>query len=69
MTTSTEALTIPSPYLSRRELAVALEVSERTVARWQGAGMPAHVWSRRLIRYRLDCVEAWLARTGRGGGA
>jgi excisionase family DNA binding protein len=49
-------------YLTRSELAEHLGVSEKTIARWQKDKMPAEVWGRRLIRYRLDRVEAWLSR-------
>jgi excisionase family DNA binding protein len=49
-------------YLTRSELAEHLGVSEKTIARWQAQQMPAEVWGRRLIRYRLDRVETWLER-------
>lgn len=49
-------------YLTRSELAEHLHVSEKTIARWQAQSMPAEVWGRRLVRYRLDRVEAWLSR-------
>lgn len=57
------ALTIQRDgYLTRAELAKHLQVSEKTIARWQKQEMPAEVWGRRLVRYRLDRVEAWLSR-------
>lgn len=49
-------------YLTRAELAEHLGVSEKTIGRWQKQEMPAEVWGRRLVRYRLDRVEAWLSR-------
>ncbi|HEY4452340.1 MAG TPA: hypothetical protein VGN13_12195 [Solirubrobacteraceae bacterium] len=49
-------------YLTRAELARHLCVSEKTIARWGQAGMPCERWGRRLLRYRLDRVEAWLSR-------
>jgi excisionase family DNA binding protein len=49
-------------YLTRSELAEHLHVSEKTIARWERAGLPAERWGRRLLRYRLDRVEAWLSR-------
>jgi excisionase family DNA binding protein len=49
-------------YLTRSELAGYLGVSEKTVSRWDQAGMPCERWGRRLVRYRLDRVEAWLSR-------
>ena len=55
-------------YLTRGELAQYLGVSEKTVARWGGAGMPCERWGRRLVRYRLDRVEAWLSTEGAAGG-
>jgi excisionase family DNA binding protein len=49
-------------YLTRAELAAHLGVSEKTIARWDTAGMPSERWGRRLLRYRLDRVERWLER-------
>lgn len=49
-------------YLTRSELAEHLHVSEKTISRWEQSGLPAERWGRRLLRYRLDRVEAWLAR-------
>jgi excisionase family DNA binding protein len=59
---SGSATVVRTGYLTRAELAEYLGVSEKTIARWQQADMPAEVWGRRLVRYRLDRVEAWLAR-------
>lgn len=47
-------------YLTRSELAAYLHVSEKTVARWDHAGMPSERWGSRLVRYRLDEVRVWL---------
>lgn len=52
-------------YLTRRELGETLEISSKTIERWQKEGLPAHIWGRRLIRYKLDEVHAWL-RTNKG---
>lgn len=52
----------PAPYLTRKQLAAELNVSEKTVGRWTRAGMPHEVWGLRLHRYRLDAVHEWLDR-------
>ena len=59
---ATPRATVHARYLTRCELARYLGVSEKTVARWDRAGMPCERWGRRLVRYRLDRVEAWLER-------
>jgi predicted site-specific integrase-resolvase len=51
-------------YLTRRELGDYLEVSTKTIERWQREGLPAEVWGRRLVRYKLDeeWPEPWMTR-------
>jgi transcriptional regulator with XRE-family HTH domain len=51
--------------LTRRELAEELRVSSQTIRRWERQGMPFLPWGRRLKRYILADVRAWLD----GGGA
>jgi len=62
MSAATPRATVRAGYLTRCELARHLGVSEKTVARWDRAGMPSERWGRRLVRYRLDRVEVWLQR-------
>ncbi len=52
----------PAVYLTRAELADHLRTSTKTIARWQKQGLPTERWTSRLVRYRLDRVEAWLQR-------
>lgn len=48
-------------WLTRLELAQHLNVSVRSIERWQReAGLPAHRWSERVYRYSAGEVEAWL---------
>lgn len=47
------------PYRTRREVASAMGVSERTVARWAKAGCPSVVWGDRSRRYLLSEVARW----------
>jgi excisionase family DNA binding protein len=61
-------------YLTRAELAEHLGVSEKTIARWQTEGpkasrLPTEMWGSRLYRYKLDRVEAWLARRTKASAA
>jgi excisionase family DNA binding protein len=47
-------------YLNRTELAAHLGCHPRTVSRMVREGMPAHTFGRRMLRFRLREVEAWL---------
>jgi len=47
------------PWLSRKRLADHFDVSERTIQRWQAAGMP-RIGRGHTVRYRASAVEAWL---------
>jgi phage terminase Nu1 subunit (DNA packaging protein) len=51
----------PSEWLTRRELAARLQCSVRTLERLEGEGLPNSRWSPRMVRYKLDSVERWLA--------
>ena len=53
-------------YLTRAQLGAELQVSGRTIQRWEREGMPTEVWGVRLRRYRVDLVRRWLEqRKGR----
>jgi excisionase family DNA binding protein len=56
----TRLVVVADSYLTRRELAAHLHVSPKTIARMQAEGMPFERWGHRLLRYRLDRVQAWL---------
>ena len=56
-------LSTPKRLLSKRELAVVLNVSERTIDNWlAGKRIPRLRLSARLMRFSLPKVEAALAR-------
>ena len=51
-----------SPLLSANDLARRLNVSRRSIWRWRSAGkLPAPVVVGRLIRWRRDEIERWIA--------
>lgn len=50
------------PYVTRRQLAVLLHVSERTIAKWCAEGMPFELLGQRLHRYHLRDIRPWLER-------
>ncbi|WP_022883667.1 helix-turn-helix transcriptional regulator [Glaciibacter superstes] len=52
-----------SPLMDSREIAAYLKVSESTLSRWRSAGQgPPFLRLGGIARYRLDAVDAWLAR-------
>jgi hypothetical protein len=51
------------------EIAAHYHVGEATVRRWSRDGMPSKRYNRRLHRYRLSEVEAWLNKRAVKGGA
>jgi predicted DNA-binding transcriptional regulator AlpA len=57
-----EASAILAGYLKLEELAKALDVSERTIARWHHFREgPPRVQIGRKVYYRLESVNAWIA--------
>ena len=52
----------PEPYLTRRQLAAFMQVSERTVDRWTREGMPHETFGLRTKRFRASEAVGW-ART------
>lgn len=60
-------LEVRPTYLTRAQLGAELQVSAKTIQRWEREGMPAEVWGARLRRYDLGAVRAWMARVGLGG--
>lgn len=51
-----------SPWLDASAVAGRIGVSERTVRGWTAAGLIPHTrLPGRLVRYRVDEVDAWLA--------
>jgi phage terminase Nu1 subunit (DNA packaging protein) len=49
------------PWLTKPRLADYFQVSERTIERWQSAGMPClRMPLGRTVRYRVSSCEAWL---------
>lgn len=50
----------PDRYVNRTELAAHLSCHPRTVSRMVREGLPAHTFGRRMLRFRLGEVEAWL---------
>jgi excisionase family DNA binding protein len=56
------ATVAPDRYLTRVELADHLGVCTKTIDRMVREGMPRHSFGRRLVRFRLGEVEAWLRR-------
>lgn len=46
-------------YLTRAQLADLLQVSTKSIARWERDGMPFSSWGPRLHRYRLRDVRPW----------
>ncbi len=56
-----------SPLMDSREIAAYLKVSESTLSRWRSAGQgPPFLRLGGIARYRVDAVDAWLARLERG---
>jgi excisionase family DNA binding protein len=48
-------------WVTKRELAEYLQVSEKTIDRWAAAGMPRLAApGRRTVRFRISACEAWL---------
>jgi excisionase family DNA binding protein len=56
------ATVVPDRYLSRVEIAEHLGVSLKTIDRNVREGCPSYTFGRRLRRFRLAEVEAWLER-------
>ena len=54
------ATVAPDRYLDRVQLAEHLGVSTKTVDRMRAEGCPSHTFGRRLRRFRLREVEAWV---------
>lgn len=50
---------LPSPLLTRSEMAAALNVSVKTIDRLKGAGMPYVTYGRRLTRYEAARAIPW----------
>jgi phage terminase Nu1 subunit (DNA packaging protein) len=46
--------------VTKRQLAMHLQVSERTIERWTRAGMPVDKWRNGMVRFHVRDVEAWL---------
>lgn len=61
MSFAVHGLAVPEPerYVSRRELAELMGVSERTVDRLVADGMPSETWGRRTRRFRPSVAIAW----------
>ena len=58
----TETPQSPIRYLTTTEAAATAQVAPKTIRRWADDGrLPAH-WAGRLLRIRLDELEAFLAR-------
>jgi excisionase family DNA binding protein len=54
-----------SPWLDARQIAARIGVSERTVRGWTARGIIPHVrLPGRLVRYRVDEIDAWVASFG-----
>lgn len=51
-------------YVTGRQLADMMGVSERTVERWRRQGMPSVVWGRKARRYRPSLAMAWAQSKG-----
>jgi phage terminase Nu1 subunit (DNA packaging protein) len=49
------------PWITRRELAVLMGVSVRTVDRLTAAGMPSVTWGSKTRRYRASQAVHWAA--------
>lgn len=48
-------------WVTKRELADYLGVSQKTIERWATAGMPRlSAPGRRTVRFRISACEAWL---------
>lgn len=57
---------VPAPgerFLTARELAAHLGVSERQVRRYAAAGMPCERWGRGTVRYLQSAAVRWLRET------
>lgn len=56
-------MTVPdSTLLTRQQVAEALQVNPRTIARWEEKGLLKPLkFSARSIRYRKEDVERWIA--------
>jgi hypothetical protein len=52
----------PDTLLTRKELAAYLKATERQVERWR---VPRFALSRKVTRYRLRDVQAWLEQRAR----
>lgn len=61
--TDTSLAGIASPLLHSRDVATYLKVSESTLSRWRSAGTgPPFIRMSGIARYRLEAVDAWLAK-------
>lgn len=57
-----DAVSTPPRYLSMRDLAEYLNLPVQTLWKWRKAGkLPQAVRFGRLIRYRLEDIQAWEA--------
>jgi hypothetical protein len=54
----------PEPQLSGTQIGKLHGVSEATVRRWRGQGMPCVWYNSKLVRYKLSEVTAWLQARG-----
>jgi predicted DNA-binding transcriptional regulator AlpA len=48
------------PYLTRAELVRHFKLGRTTICALEKAGLPKHRWGKRIIRYRVSEVDAWL---------
>ena len=58
----------PEPWTRKAQLARHFSVSERTVERWQTAGMPFRKVSRGLVMFRISECEQWAEQWARTRG-
>jgi excisionase family DNA binding protein len=52
-------------FVTARVVAKQLNVSEQSIRRWTGQGLPVHRIGGRLVRFEIPAVMAWLAKRGR----
>lgn len=53
---------LPEPYVTRRELAATFAISDSTIDRMVREGCPCVTMGKRIKRFRISDVEAWMEK-------
>jgi hypothetical protein len=56
----------PEPWLSRAQIALHMDVSERTIDRWVKEGVPHETWGLATRKFQASEVVAWARQRSTG---